>query len=132
MRFTAMPEKNIADTMYIKPGMQVGIFNAPDNLSELLGELPENVDIAENLEGADLDLVLGFIEDKRMLEAYLQSLKEAVKDDGSIWIAYHKGTSTDTDLRRDSIYNYALDQGLEAVAMASIDENWSGFRFKKV
>lgn len=127
-----MADKAFAKKMYLKPGMQIGVFNAPDNLSELLGELPDGISIVKEPEGGNLDIVLGFIEDQQMLETYFPSLKETVKDDGAIWIAYHKNTSrTDSELSRSIIYNHAQRMGLEGVAMVSISEEWSGFRFKK-
>lgn len=119
--------------MYIKPGMHVGFFNAPDNLMELLGGLPDNVEVAEDLEATDLDLILAFIEDRQMLEAYLYSLKNVLKKEGALWLAYHKGSSSvDTDINRDIINKYGQTMNLKGVSMISINENWSGFRFKKV
>lgn len=128
-----MSEKTAAQKIHIKPGMDIGFFNAPENLYQLLGKLPENIDIAENLENTELDLILAFIEDRQMLEAYLYSLKSAIADDGALWLAYHKDSaSTDTDINRDIIRKYAKQLDLKGVAMISINEDWSGFRFKKV
>jgi len=128
-----MSSKTVAEKMYIKPGMEIGFFNAPNNLEELLGGLPDDVEIAEDLEGTELDLILAFIEDQQMLEAYLYSLKQAIADDGALWLAYHKGSSSvDTDINRDIIHNYGQQLDLKGVSMISINDNWSGFRFKKV
>lgn len=128
-----MSSKTAAEKMYIKPGMEVGFFNAPDNLEELLGGLPDDVTIATDLEGTELDFVLAFIEDRQMMEAYFSSLKEAISDDGALWIAYHKGSSSvNTDINRDAIHEYGSKIDLKGVAMVSIDDNWSGFRFKKI
>lgn len=127
-----MSDKTVAEKMHIKPGMSIGFFNRPDNLNELLGGLPENVEVAEELENTNLDLILAFIEDRQMLEAYLYSLKNAIHDDGALWIAYHKGSSSiNTDINRDTIAEYGTSMDLKAVAMISINDNWSGLRFKK-
>lgn len=128
-----MSKKTVAEKMYIKPGMEVGFFNAPENLDELLGGLPDGVEVAEDLEGTDLDFILAFIDDRQMLEAYLYSLKEALADDGALWLAYYKGSSSvDTDINRDLIHQYAQTLDLKGVGMVSIDDDRSGFRFKKV
>lgn len=128
-----MSSKTVAEKIYIKPGMKIGFFNQPDNLDELLGDLPEDVEIAEELENTELDLILAFIEDRQMLEAYLYSLKNAIHNDGALWIAYHKGSSSvDTDINRDTIAEYGTSMDLKGVAMVSINKNWSGFRFKKI
>ena len=128
-----MSDKTVAEKLHIKPGMEIGFFNAPQNLNELIGNLPDNVDVAEDLEGTELDFILAFIEDRQMLEAYLYSLKTAISDDGALWIAYHKSSSSvETDINRDTINKYGKQLDLKGVAMISINENWSGLRFKKV
>ena len=128
-----MSDKTVAEKMHIKPGMTIGFFNEPDNLDELLGDLPDGVEISDNLETTDLDLILAFMADRQMLEAYLYSLKTAITDDGALWLAYHKDSSSvDTDINRDIISKYSQTLDLEGVAMISINDNWSGFRFKKI
>lgn len=128
-----MSSKTVAEKMHIKPGMEIGFFNAPENLEKLLGDLPDDVNVAEDLESTELDLILAFIEDHQMLEAYLYSLKNAITDDGALWLAYHKGSSSvNTDINRDTITKYGKQLGLKGIAMISINDNLSGFRFKKV
>lgn len=128
-----MSSKTVAEKMHIKPGMQVGFFNAPDNLMDLLGGLPDDVKINRDFNARELDLILGFIEDRNMMENKLTELKNAIKDEGALWVAYHKGSSSvDTDINRDSIHEYGQQLDLKGVAMVSINDNWSGFRFKKV
>lgn len=119
--------------MYINPDMEIGFFNAPDDLKELMSGIPDGVNIAEELESSDLDLILAFIEDRQMLEAYLHSLKNAIHNDGALWIAYHKASSSvDTDVNRDTIAEYGTSMDLKGVAIVSINNNWSGLRFKKI
>lgn len=128
-----MSSKSVAEKMYLKPGMNIGFLNAPNNLKKLLGGFPDGVEIAEELEGSELDFVLAFIENQKMLEAYLGSLKNAIKDNGALWLAYIKGSSSmETDINRDSIHQFATSQNLKGVAMVSINDDWSGFRFKKI
>lgn len=44
-----------------------------------------------------------------------------------LWISWPKGSSTiPTDLMRDFIREYLLDNGLVDVKVAAIDEDWSG------
>lgn len=127
-----MSSKSAAEKMYIKPGMSIGFFNAPENLMDLLGGLPDGVDVQPDFNG-ELDLMLGFIENREMLEANLADLKDTIKDDGALWLAYHKGSSSmDTDINRDSIHKFGQQLDLKGVAMVSINKNWSGFRFKKI
>jgi len=59
-------------------------------------------------------------------------LIEALKDEGSLWISYPKGTSkVETDINRDIIWKIGEGLGLKPVAMISIDPVWAAFRLKK-
>jgi hypothetical protein len=128
-----MSTQTVVEKIQITPGMDVGFFNAPEDLDELLGAMPDGVTVSDELKNTNLDLILAFIDDRQMLEAYLYSLKTAIADDGALWLAYHKGSSTeDTDINRDIITKYGETLDLKRVATISINENWSGFRFKKV
>lgn len=128
-----MAKKTVAEKMYLKPGMKIGFFNAPKNVNKLLGKVPENVEVHSALESGNLDFILGFIEDYAMLEDNLSTLAQQIKPDGALWVAYHKGTSAvKTDINRDSIHKYGATLNLKGVSMISINENWSGFRFKKL
>ncbi|MDZ7683334.1 MAG: hypothetical protein U5J63_16905 [Fodinibius sp.] len=124
-----MSAKTVAEKLHIKPGMEISFFNQPDNLDELLGGLPDDITIAKELENTNLDLMLAFIEDRQMLEAYLFSLRETIADDGALWLAYHTGS---TDMNRHTINEYEKTLGLKGVAFIAITNNWSGLRLKKV
>lgn len=128
-----MATKTVAEKMHLKSGMNIGFFNAPDNIFQLLGQLPDDVECHTNDSTPDLDVLVAFIEHRAMLEKNLPKLKQQIKNDGALWIAYHKGSSSvDTDINRNSIYAFAGRLDLKGVAMVSINENWSGFRFKKI
>ena len=126
-----MSSKTVAQKMYIKPGMTMGLFNAPENIEKLLS-LPKEVKLHESFT-SDLDIMLAFIENRKMLEDNLSILKRQIHDDGALWLAYHKGSSSvDTDINRDRIHAYAQTLNLKGVGLVSINKNWSGFRFKRV
>ncbi|HEX6982108.1 MAG TPA: hypothetical protein VF181_05060 [Balneolaceae bacterium] len=128
-----MPSKTVAEKMHIKPGMKISFFNAPDNLDDLMGGLPDDVELLKNSDGESLDFVLGFIENREMLEQELPLLAQQIKQNGALWLAYHKGSSSvQTDINRDSIHEFGKTLNLKGVAMVSINKNWSGFRFKKL
>ena len=49
------------------------------------------------------------------------------------WVAYLKQTASKaTDINRDSINDYAKENGITGVAMISIDGDWSGLRMKRI
>ena len=126
-----MSSKTVAQKMYIKPGMALGLFNAPENIEKLLG-LPKGVKLHKSFT-SNLDILLAFIENRKMLEDSLSTLKTQIHGDGALWLAYHKSSSpVETDINRDAIHAYAQTLNLKGVGMVSINSNWSGFRFKKI
>ena len=74
-----------------------------------------------------------FALNRKELEQYLPVAKERLGEKGSLWIAYLKQTASKaTDINRDSINAYAKENGITAVAMISIDGDWSGLRLKRI
>jgi hypothetical protein len=72
-----------------------------------------------------------FVASRKELEAQLGKLKGVLTPKGLLWVTYPKGTSkVKADINRDSIREYAQSLGLEAVAMVSVDDNWSALRLK--
>jgi hypothetical protein len=50
-----------------------------------------------------------------------------------LWVTYPKGTSkAKVDVNRDSLREYDLTIGLQAVSLLAIDDVWSALRLKTV
>ncbi len=127
-----MSEKSLAEKLLIKPGRSVYIAHAPQGYLSQLGA-PSDASIQTQPPAEPVDILQLFVLNRQELQAQLGQMKALLKPDGSLWVTYYKGTSkTKTDINRDSIYAYALTLGLQAVAMVSIDEDWSGLRLKIV
>lgn len=125
-----MPEKTVAQKMLIKDGHKVLFVKAPKDVEKLLGGLPRGVTVAKSAR-QPADVVVFFAQDRRALEAELPQLRKAVAPQGSLWVAYHKGTSgVKTDIHRDTIHAYAMTVSLVGVALISVDDDWSAMRFK--
>jgi hypothetical protein len=126
-----MSDKSISQRMFIKSGHVIVIINAPEEYLEKIGEIPENVKIHTDLiSGADI--IQFFTKTQVELKENFLLLKQALKNEGSLWITYPKGTSNvETDLSRDIIWHIGEGLGLKPVAMISIDPIWAAFRLKK-
>jgi len=128
-----MASKSVAEKMHLKPESTLALFNASDKRRALLGDLPQNLSIIETGAPTSPDAIIAFIEDRQMMKKNLSTLVNALDENGALWIAYYKGSaSIDTDINRDIIYDYAKQLNLKGVAMVSINEDWTGFRFKKI
>ncbi len=127
-----MPEKTVAQKLFIKEGMRILLVNAPAGYVAKLGKLPKNVRVVKE-SSAPVDFVQLFIANRKELEAQLPKLKKALNPNGMLWVCYLKGTSkTKTDINRDSLHAYARTVGLEGIALISVDDDWSAMRFKVV
>ena len=126
-----MSDKSVAQKLMIRAGRKVRFVNAPKGYATLLGPRPKKVTV---LTGPTelADVITLFANDRKDLEAHLPKLKRALAPEGTIWVAYHKGTSkTKTDINRDIIAEYARSIGMEGVAMIAINDDWSAVRLKR-
>lgn len=125
-----MADNSLAKKLLIKPGHRVAIVNAPAGYLDQLGSLPEGVELAERPEGT-FDFLQLFVKNVEELNRLGPTALGAIKRDGLLWFTYPKQTSKiKTDLTRDKGWDIVYEAGYEPVAMASIDDTWSAFRFR--
>jgi hypothetical protein len=113
----------------LKPGFRLILLNAPQNYRQILGDLPENVTIADTLAGP-LDFIHFFTTSREALAAEFLRLKQALAPAGLLWISWPKrSANVETDLTEDIIRAIGLENGLVDVKVAAVDEIWSGLKF---
>lgn len=124
-----MSEKTVADKMFLRNAKSMLILNGavhPGVVAQMPAELIKNDD-------GPADVVLMFCMHQADLEKYLPVAKERLGEKGSLWIAYLKATASKaTDINRDTINAYAKENGITAVAIISIDGDWSALRLKRI
>ena len=122
-------KRSLVDKLGIKPGFAIHFVNPPENYDDILGELPPDVTVAENL-GTPLDFIQLFSQDRAELEAEFPGLKQAMVDTGMLWISWPKKSSKIvTDLNENVIRDVGLKNGLVDVKVCAVDEVWSGLKF---
>ena len=125
----SMNEKTVADKMFLRTAKSMLILNGqvnPGVVSQMPAALVKEGD-------GPFDVILMFCMNRKDLEHYLPQAKEKLGDKGSLWIAYLKQTASKaTDINRDSINDYAKENGITSVAMISIDGDWSALRAKRI
>ncbi|MGA2616110.1 MAG: hypothetical protein ABSF26_00790 [Thermoguttaceae bacterium] len=127
-----MSDKSVAEKLLVRPGQKILLVNQPKGYRALLGEIPKDVTLLKE-PAAAVDLIQVFVASRKDLEEQLPRLKPLLGSKGPLWVTYHKGTSKHKlDINRDSIAAYAATIGLQAVAMISVDEDWSALRLKVV
>jgi hypothetical protein len=78
-----------------------------------------------------VDCVIAFVRCKADVQAMAPTVLGTVVEDGLLWFAYPKKSSAvKSDLSRDSGWEPVFAGGFDSVAQISIDETWTGFRFR--
>ena len=124
-----MNEKTVADKMFLKNAKSIAVLNGavhPGVVAQLPAELIDE-------SGGPADVVLMFALNQKELDQYLPQAKERLGDKGSLWIAYLKQSAPKaTDINRDTINATAQQHGITAVAIISVDADWSALRLKRL
>lgn len=124
-----MNEKTVADKMFLKNAKSIAVLNGAVNPG-VVAQLP--AELIDNGSGP-ADVVLLFALNQKELDEYLPLAKERLGEKGSLWIAYLKQTASKaTDLNRDTIDKTAQQNGITAVAIISVDGDWSALRLKRM
>ena len=125
-----MTSSALARKLGIKPGMTVLLQGAPSGFAALLGGLPEGTKLLKTSTDA-ADCVIAFVRSKADVKTMAPTILRAVADDGLLWFAYPKKSGPlQSDLSRDSGWEPLFDGGFDSVAQISIDDTWTGFRFR--
>jgi hypothetical protein len=115
----------------IKPGHRVLILYPPQGFVEMLGTLPEGAMMSTQAEGQQYDVVVAFTTDKAEVDSRAPQAIESLKPGGVLWFAHPKKSGKiKTDISRDVGWDVVRAEGLETVATISIDDTWSGVRFR--
>src|SRR5689334_15396188 len=123
-----MNEKTVADKMFLRTAKSMLILNGGVHPG-VVTQMPKDIQVDKG----PADVVLMFALNRKELEQYFPIAKESLGDKGSLWIAYLKQTASKaTDINRDSINDFAKENGITAVAMISIDGDWSALRMKRI
>lgn len=116
----------------IKPGMAVGLLDAPPDFAEILGELPPSVTLRPGaVEGCAL--VIWFVTRQDELEREIPGIAARLGTAG-LWIATPKQAavrsgSVAADLTQNDVRRIGLTAGLVDYKVCSIDATWSGLLF---
>jgi hypothetical protein len=120
---TPLPKK-----LGIKEGHRVVLVAAPDQIEELLGDLPAGVTLLRQAR-PPFDVVLLFVTERRVLEQRFGELAAKMDRAGGLWVCWPKRASgVATDITEDVIRDVVLPLGLVDNKVCAVDETWSGLR----
>ena len=127
-----MPDTPLWKKLGIKPGYRVLVLNAPADYLHLLADLPDGVELStEPLGDSQFDIVHGYVSSRADLDRLAGPAMSNLKPGGALWFSYPKKSSkVKTDMDRDNNWEPLTGAGLRVVTAISIDDTWSGLRFR--
>jgi hypothetical protein len=118
----------LARKLGIKDGSRVALLGAPEGFDDELAPLPDDVTVLRRL-GADIDVAVLFVTERRDLERRFDAVANAVFPAGGFWVAWPKRASkVATDLTEDVLREVALPKGLVDNKVCAVTQVWSGLR----
>ena len=118
----------LARKLGFREGFRVRVSHTPDDYEALVASRPENVFISRSIR-QDIDIWHFFTKSAAKLEKQLPKMRDAIKQDGMIWVSWPKKASkVPTDVTEDVVRRFALALGLVDVKVCAIDETWSGLK----
>ncbi len=126
-----MGEKTLTEKLLIKPNIKISFINPPDYFFDEL-ETDENTTIDYKVY-YDTDLIVLFVNNREELVKFISEIIKKLKYDAVLWICYPKRSSgIKTDISRNQGWEVIYNYGYKPVTQISIDEIWSGIRFRKI
>ena len=125
-----MNASGLARKLGIKPGMAVLLKDSPADFGAALSKSADGINVSKT-SAKKVDCVIAFVRSKADVETAAPPAFSAIEEDGLLWFAYPKKSSgMKSDLSRDSGWGPVFAAGFDSVAQISIDETWTGFRFR--
>jgi len=122
---------SLAKKLGFKPKMKAALLGAPDGFEELLGDLPEGVELQTKL-GKQAGLVLWFVRSRQELEGEMAYISARLPEGSSVWIIHPKQASRyKVDFNQNDVRVAGLAAGLVDYKVCAVDADWSGLKFAR-
>lgn len=118
----------LAKKLGIKSPLKLLTINAPKEYQSWLGELPDGVKLVTKAKNP-IEAAHVFATESAFLDATLSKLRNELKQDGFVWVSWHKKSSKiQTDITEDTIREIALPLGFVDIKVCAVSEVWSGLK----
>jgi hypothetical protein len=118
----------LAKKLGLAENLKFAVLHSPVDCTQLVGEVRGATQL-DTLR-PDTDFIHFFTKSKAELARRFPKLKNALAQDGMLWISWPKKSSkVATDLTEDVIREIGLGNGLVDVKVCAVDEVWSGLKF---
>jgi len=115
----------------LKPGTKAALIGAEDGFIELLGDLPEGVELGPRIT-ATTKLVLWFVRASHEIAAAFELACSRMPEGCSIWIIYPKKAGRyRVDFNQNDIRLTGIEAGVVDYKICAVDADWSGMKFAR-
>jgi hypothetical protein len=122
-------ENKLLKKLQIKPGFKIAVINAPANLGEIIGDIPQEITLSAELDS--YNALLLFAINKVDMVTALTSESSKINNQTIFWIIYPKvKTNLAGDLNLMQSWDELKNYQLTPCASAAINEIWTAIRVK--
>jgi hypothetical protein len=115
----------------LKPGTKAALIGAEDGFVELLGDLPEGVELETRIT-QKTKLVLWFVRASHEIAAAFDLACARMPEGCSIWIIFPKKAGRyRVDFNQNDIRLTGLEAGVVDYKICAVDADWSGMKFTR-
>ena len=129
--FDGYADAPLVKKLGIKANYEVALIGAPKDFINLLSGLPDGVRFSNRI-SAKSNPVIWFVKALKLYQEGIEKISEKLGENSGLWIAWPKKTSDiSSDLSQNVVRQVGLKAGLVDYKICSIDETWSGLKFRK-
>jgi hypothetical protein len=121
----------LAKKLDLKPGIKAVLIGAEEGFIELLGDLPESVELQTRV-SAETKLMLWFVRSSHELAHAFEIAGARMLPGCSLWIIYPKKAGRyKVDFNQNDVRAVGLTAGLVDYKICAVDADWSGMKFAR-
>jgi hypothetical protein len=122
---------SLAKKLDLKAGVKAALIGAGDGFVEMLGDLPESVELQTRI-ARDTRLVLWFVRVSRELADAFELAASRMPEGCSLWIIYPKKAGRyKVDFNQNDVRLTGLGVGMVDYKICAVDADWSGMKFAR-
>src|SRR5215216_5030402 len=124
--------QTILEKLQLKNEKNILIQGLPSSIEKQFSKLSFAKNLTPLLRSRKIDFALVFAVSENQLNAILDDIMPALKEESKLWVAYPKLTSKiTTDLNRESSWSKLADSDYETEEQVSLDHVWHASYYKK-
>ena len=121
----------LAKKLDLKAGVKAALIGAEEGFIELLGDLPEGVELQSRIT-TQTKLVLWFVRASHEIAAAFELACGRMPEGCSLWIIYPKKAGRyRVDFNQNDIRRTGLEAGVVDYKICAVDADWSGMKFAR-